>query len=171
MTILALFAALILIAVATASVYNGGLPNPSVVRKRRVVDTYSAEAVAAGTFTGSAVEVPRGARNIKFHLESPAFDRTTGDETYDFKIQTSHDGGTTWHDVAGLAFTQIATASPSAEQIPTAANAPGVVLGRHVRAHLTSAGTTPIATVTIAMIYESTGAGGGEQFQANYQGG
>jgi len=136
-------------------------PNPANVQKRRVVDTYAAEAVAAGTFTGAAVEVPKGARRISFGIENVTADRGTGDETYDVKIQTSFDGGDNWVDVGGLAFAQIATASPSVTNIPSAANAPGVTIGDHVRAHLTSAGTTPILTATIAMYYESTGAGGG----------
>ena len=170
MSIFAIIFALGLIAALSATILNEP-PNPAVVRKRRVVDTYAAEAVTAGTFTGSAIEVPRGARRISFGVEGVTADRTTGDETYDLKIQTSFDGGTTWVDVNGLAFTQIATATPTVTNVPSAANAPGVTLGRKVRAHLTSAGTTPILTAVIAMYYDSTGEGGGEQYSPAYYGG
>jgi hypothetical protein len=128
--------------------------NPSQMRvKRKTIDTYAAEAVAAGDFNGPSVEVPRGAQNICFKVEGITADRTTGNETYDIDIQGRQSPDGAWVDIPGLSFTQIATASPAGEQLPTAANAGNLAIPRYVRAQMTSAGTTPILTCGVYMEY------------------
>lgn len=129
------------------------------VQKRLLLDTYTAEAVAAGTFDGSAIQVPRGAQNIRFYVDGILFDRTTGDETYTFKIQGRQYSDQSWVDVPSCGFTAIA-ATTGSEIVPSAANAPGVIVPRWIRVRLTSAGTTPIATAKIWMLYDlPSGAG------------
>lgn len=133
--------------------YNRPFINPSSIpAKAKTLDTYSAEAVAAGSFYGAAVEVPRGAENIRFVVEGTLFDRGSGDETYTFKIQGRQHPDHSWVDIPGLTFTTI-SATSGFEQLPTAANAPGVTVPRYVRVVLTTVGTTPIATATIRMLY------------------
>jgi hypothetical protein len=128
--------------------------NPAqMVNKDRLLDTYAAEAVAAGTFDGAAIQVPRGAQNIRFRLEGTLFDRTTGNETYDFKVQGRMRSSQEWADIPSCAFTQVA-ATTAHEIVPSATNAPGVIVPRWVRVRLTSAGTTPIATAKIWMLYD-----------------
>lgn len=128
--------------------------NPAqVISKSKLLDTYAAEAVAAGTFDGDAIQVPRGAQNIRFHLVGTLFDRTTGDETYTFKIQGRHRSSDSWTDVPSCAFTTI-SATTGAEIVPSATNAPGVIVPRWIRVRLTSVGTTPIATAKIYMLYD-----------------
>ncbi len=166
MTPLALLIALAVIGMAA----NMAATNPSVVRKTKLLDTYAAEAVEAGVFTGSSIELPRGAENVKFSLDGTLFDRGTANETYTFKIQGRNSSSEGWQDIAGAAFTTV-SATTASEQVPTAANAPGVVIPRFVRVHLTTVGTSPIATCKIYALYDDTGRQGGRQYQANYQGG
>lgn len=129
------------------------------VSKRKLLDTYAAEAVAAGTFDGASVQVPRGAQNIRFRVDGILFDRTTGDETYTFKIQGRMASDENWVDVPSCGFAAIA-ATTGSEIVPSAANAPGVIVPRFIRSRLTSAGTTPIATAKIWMTYDlPSGAG------------
>jgi hypothetical protein len=142
---------------------------PIVVDKSKVLDTYSAEAVAAGSFYGPAVEVPRGATDIRFQVDGTLFDRTTGDETYTFKIQHRASPSHSWVDVPSAAFTTI-SATTGYEQVPTAANAPGVSVARWVRAVLTTVGTSPIATAVVRMLYRLP-AGAGLQYESGEVGG
>lgn len=123
------------------------------ILKSKLLDTYSAEAVAAGTFDGDAVFVPRGAQNIRFYLDGILFDRTTGDETYTFKIQGRMRSSDSWVDIPSCGFTTI-SATNGSEIVPSASNAPGVILPRFIRVRLTSVGTTPIATAKIWMLYD-----------------
>lgn len=123
------------------------------VLKSKLLDTYAAEAVAAGTFDGASVQVPRGAQNIRFYLDGILFDRGSADETYTFKVQGRMRSSDSWVDVPSCAFTTI-SATTGAEIVPSAANAPGVVLPRNIRVRLTSVGTTPIATAKIWMLYD-----------------
>lgn len=143
--------------------------NPSPTAKSMLLDEYSAEAVAAGSFYGSAMEVPRGAQNIKFSVEATTLDRTTGDETYTFKIQTRAGPNHEWSDLDGATFSTISATSGS-EQKPADSDAPGVVPQRFVRAVLTTAGTTPIATAKVWMHYDLP-YGAGKEYQAEYLGG
>lgn len=147
------------------------LPNPSSVTKSKVIDTYAAEAVAAGSFYGDEVEVPRGAFNFKFSLTGTLFDATTGDEDYQFFIQGRDGPNGNWFDIPGLAFTLREGVTSGDETVPSAANAPGVVLPRYIRAKLVTVGTTPIATATVTMHYESSGRGGGKDASPGYVGG
>lgn len=144
---------------------------PQMIEKSRLVDSYAAEAVAAGSFYGAAVEVPRGAEDIRFVLEPGTYDRSTGDETYNFYIQGRAKPTDDWVLIPGLSFTQVASATPAGEILPTAANAPGVVIPRWVRAMLTSAGTTPIATCKIKMLYRMAPTGCGTQYESGEIGG
>jgi hypothetical protein len=169
MTFFVLLIALAVIGLSTANIV--GFPNPSTVRKSKTIDTYAAEAVAAGTFTGAVHEVPRGAYAIQFRLEGTLFDATTGDEDYQFFIQGSDAPDGVFVDLPGLAFTLREGLTAGDEIVPTAANAPGVYVPRFVRAKLVTLGTTPIATATVKMTYESSGQGGGTEYQAGYQGG
>lgn len=143
--------------------------NPSVAKKQKTLVEYAAAAQAAGTFAGASVEVPRGASNIKFSLDGELFDRTTGDETYTYKIQTRAKSSDGWQDVAGAAFTTIAAVSGS-QQVPSPANAPGVVIQRYIRTHLTTVGNTPINTSKIVMLYDLD-VGPGLDANINYYGG
>ena len=128
------------------------MSNPSTALKSKTLDTYAAEAVAAGTFTGSAIEVPRGAQDISFQLDGTLFDRGTGNETYTFKVQGRDNSAHGWVDLPGCAFTTIEDTTGQ-QQLPTAANAPGLTVPKYIRVHLTSVGTTPIATAVIRMRY------------------
>ena len=69
----------------------------------------------------------------------------TGSPTLDVVIQHSIDDGTNWHDVAGLTFTQVASASaPVAElKLPT-----GTIAGT-LRVKYTIAGTNPSFTFSV----------------------
>ena len=128
--------------------------NPSNMPvKSKVIDTYAAEAVAAGTFTGASVEVPRGAQNIRFAVEGTLFDATTGDEDYQVFIQGRNDPSHGWVDVPGLTFTLREGVTSGDEIRPTASDAPGVIVPRYVRAKLVTLGTTPICTATVRMLY------------------
>lgn len=122
--------------------------NPALPVKSKLIDEYDAEAVAAGSFNGPAVELPRGIQNAKFSVEATVLDRTTGDETYTFKIQGRNSPSEEWVDIDGLSFTTISATSGSEEK-PADSDAPGVTLRRWVRAVLTTAGTTPIATAKV----------------------
>lgn len=144
--------------------------NPSVITKRKVIDTYAAEAVAAGDFNGASHELPRGAQNIRFSIEDTLFDATTGDEDYQFRLQTRDASSDSWRDVPGMEGTLREGVTSGDEVLPTAANAPGVVTGRYVRAQLTTVGTTPIATATLAVLYDLP-AGPGLDAGIEYKGG
>lgn len=144
-------------------------PNPSVLTKQKDLDEYAAEAVAAGAFNGDSVEIPRGAKNVKFVLDGTLFDRTTGDETYTFKVQGRNKSTDGWHDISGCGFTTVA-ATTASEQVPSAANAPGVVFPRFVRVVLTSVGTTPIATAVVRMLWDGE-TGPGKDAGIGYLGG
>ena len=117
MTMIALLIALGVIYLATANIV--GFPNPATVRKSKTIDTYSAEAVAAGSFYGAVHEVPRGAYNIQFRLEGTLFDATTGDEDYQFFIQGSDDKNGNFVDLPGLAFTLREGVTSGDEVVPT----------------------------------------------------
>jgi hypothetical protein len=133
--------------------------NPSAkALKTKTIDSWAAEAIAAGTVYGSAVEVPRGACNISFSSELTLLDRSTADETYTVKVQHRNDPSHSWVDVPGLTFTTV-SATTGYEQLPTAANAPGVRLKKYVRGAMTTVGTTPIATGTLRMAYTNRGPG------------
>lgn len=69
----------------------------------------------------------------------------TGSPTLDVIIQQSVDDGTNWHDVAGLTFTQVASAAaPIAElKVPT-----GKIAGA-LRVKYTIAGTNPSFTFSV----------------------
>jgi hypothetical protein len=120
--------------------------------KTKTIDSWAAEAIAAGTVYGSAVEVPRGAQNINFSQELTLLDRGTGDETYTVKVQGRNDPSHSWVDIPGLAFTTV-SATSGYQQLPTQANALAMTLPRFVRGAMTTVGTTPIATGTLRMRY------------------
>ncbi len=140
------------------TVVNNPVPALTAL-KSKLVDSWVAEAMAAGTHNGPSVEIPRGADNISFSLGTITADRTTGDETYDVKLEGRMSPDEGWSRLSGLAFTQIATASPAGEQLPTAANAPGLRLPRFIRTAVVTAGTTPVLTAYLYMWYRSTGPG------------
>ncbi len=145
-------------------------PNPSVVHKRKVIDTYAAEAVAAGDHNGASHEMPRGATNIRMSIEDTLFDATTGAEDYQFRLQTRAGSGDSWRDVPGMEGTLREGVTSGDEVVPSAANAPGVAIDRFVRAQLTTIGNTPIATATIALLYD-VGEGPGLEHRPEYKGG
>jgi hypothetical protein len=63
----------------------------------------------------------------------------------DVKLQTSPDGGTTWVDLTGAAFTQVTVTSASeAIVVPNG--------GTHVRASFTVTGATPDYTVKVTFV-------------------
>ena len=142
---------------------------PGMVEKFLLLDEYAAEAVAAGSFYGASVEIPRGAENIRFKLDGTLFDRGTADETYTFAIQGRNHSDEAWADLPSLVFTTI-SATTGAELLPTAATAPGIYVPRFVRVRLTSVGTTPIATAKIWAYFHLRG-GAGKQYQSGYLGG
>ena len=133
--------------------------NPAnMARKTKTIDSWSAEAVAAGTHTGSAVEVPRGAQNISFTQEFTVLDVGTGDEDYTLTVEGRDDPNHSWVPIPGLAFTMVdgtAGATSAYQQLPTAANAPGVRVPRYVRGSLLTVGTTAIVTGTLRMHYSA----------------
>ena len=98
---------------------------------------------------------PRSVREYTCVIGVESLDETTGDETYDIAIQGRQSPDGAWVTIPGLSFTQIATASPAGEQLPTAANAGNLAIPRFVRAQMVSAGTTPILTATIVMEYSA----------------
>lgn len=118
------------------------MTNPRSAVKRKVL---LASATKTANENGSAVDV-RGVENAKFYA---SFGTVSG--TWDLKIQGRHTSSDAWTDIPGLTFTQVTGATT--EQLPTAANAPGVVLPRYIRYVLTetSAGS---AVVEIGMFYE-----------------
>lgn len=140
--------------------------NPSAIRKSALLFQ---DVVATASRNSTPVEVPRGAENIQFVLEGVLFDRTTANETYDYKIQHAPTSDGSFVDVPGCTFTQIAAVS-GGQQLPTSANAPGLVLQRFVRVVATYAGTTPIATANVRMVYINN-LGPGRQHDFNEVGG
>ncbi len=151
------------------------MSNPKTKIKSKVIDTWAAEALAAGTHYGPSVEVPRGAEDISFSSEMTVLDETTGDEDYTFFVQHRNSSQHSWVTIPGATFTQVVgdvgVDETQSEQKPTAANAPGLTVKRFVRSGVLTAGTTPVVTGNIRMDYNSSGVGGGKQHQANYQGG
>ena len=133
--------------------------NPAnMARKSKVIDSWAAEAMAAGTFNGESVEVPRGAQNISFSQELTLLDVGTGDEDYQLFVEGRDDPSHSWVRIPGLAFTLVdgtAGATSAYEQLPTAANAPGVRVPRYVRGSMVTVGTTPITTGTLRMQYSA----------------
>lgn len=125
--------------------------NPSVARKTHRLHTYTAITASENS---AAFVLPRGARNVKFSKVDTLNDRTTANETYDAKIQTRRTSADSWEDVAGCAFAQVA-ATTGSEQVPSATNAPGVVLKNQVRVALTLAGNTPISTGYVDVSYDA----------------
>lgn len=143
--------------------------SPAVIEKSQLLDSYAAEAVAAGSFYGDAVELPRGAQRVRFKLDGILFDRTTADETYTFKIQGRMKSSEEWVDIPSCGFTTISAVS-GAEIVPAASVAEGVEIPRFVRVVLTSVGTTPIATAKVYAIY-NLGGGAGLEHRPEYLGG
>ena len=134
--------------------------NPAnMARKSKVIANLAAEALTVGMEYGAAVEVPRGAQNISFSLEMSVLDETSGDEDYTFGIQGRDSPDHAWVPIPGLLFTQvvgdIGVDETAYEQLPTAANAPGVRVPRFVRWSSLAAGTTPVATGFIRMLYSA----------------
>lgn len=130
------------------------------VKKKKTIDTWSAEEMAAGTHYGPAVEVPRGSTNHKFALGGITADRGNGDEKYDVELQGRMSPSDDWVDLEGTAFTQIATASPAGEVKPTAANSPGFYVPRYIRTKVVTEGTTPILTANLVMWYDQPAGAG-----------
>lgn len=143
---------------------------PTNVWRAKLLDEYAAEAVAAGSYYGASVEVPRGAEDLRFYVEGTLFDRTQGDETYTFAIQGRNSSSESFVDIPSLVFTTI-SATTGAEVLPTAATAEGISVPRFIRVRLTTVGSTPIATAKIWMWYTLNTGGPGRQYQANYYGG
>lgn len=149
--------------------------SPSTIEKFKEIDAYAAEAVAAGTFYGASHEVPRGAEDIRFKLDATVLDETSGDEDYTFGIQGRDHSGESWAPLPGFQFAQI-TGSIGVDEtgyeiVPSASNAPGGAVTRFVRATLLTAGTSPIATAKIWMLWRQNSMGAGKQYQSGYLGG
>lgn len=117
---------------------------------------------------GEAIDA-RGIENASFALELTTLDNTTGNETYDAKIQGRAGPDGTWTDIPGLTFTQVTGATSGGSMVPTAANAPGVKLPRFLRVAMTLGGTTPIATGRVVMYADRNIQG--KQYEAEYMGG
>ena len=122
----------------------------SVAQKFKIIDDRRTTAITAST-NGSSVDA-RGMVDPKFVLVGVTVDQTT-DETYDVKIQGRAKSTDEWADIAGLAFTQQDTSTSYSEQLPTAANAPGVVIPRYIRVVHTLAGTTPSFAGYVGVYY------------------
>lgn len=148
------------------------MTNPAVRSRSKVIDTWAAEALAAGTHYGPSVEVPRGAEDIDFTSEMTVLDETSGDEDYTFFVQHRNSSEHAW--VTFLSFTKvvgdIGVDETQYEQKPAASDAPGTKVKRFVRSGVLTAGTSPIATGNIRMGY-SLPRGPGLEHQPNYQGG
>lgn len=131
--------------------------NPLVAAKTKTIDTWAAEALAAGTHTGPAVEVPRGAQDISFTEEWTVCDQTTGDEDYTLTIEGREDPSHSWIPIPELVFTKVTgdvgVDETGYERKPTAANAAAMTVPRYVRTSVLTAGTTPVLTGTVRMHY------------------
>jgi hypothetical protein len=94
------------------------------------------------SFNGPALDLGKGyapgglGTPLAAVVNVTAIDRTTGDETYVFKIQQSADGSTGWEDI-GPATTTTVVGSVVAK---------GLCTSRFVRLVLTPGGTTPSIT-------------------------
>jgi hypothetical protein len=105
----------------------------------------TAFASAARTTTANSEAFDVGdSTNLVAYLSVTAASGTT--PTLDVKFQDSPDGGTTWFDIAGLAFTQ-ATGATSEVKVATR------VYSKTVRCVATIAGTTPSFTFSVRFFF------------------
>ena len=101
-----------------------------------------ASATKTATFSGAALDLGQGyapgglGRLLAAVVTVTAIDRTTTDETYNFKLQESADGSTGWTDIGFNVATTVVGVIV----------AKGVVTTRYIRLVATLAGTTPSVT-------------------------
>lgn len=145
--------------------------NPTVNQKSKIISTVttiSADTVdcdeAAGYF-----EIPRGAENVKFtFLATLNTGYSAGSAFFKGYIVGAHSPGDTFTRVAGCVTGELVV--DVAQQVPTAADAPGVVLPRFVKVEWDETGTMTSFTATCRIEYDLP-AGAGRDGSPGYLGG
>lgn len=145
--------------------------NPAVLSKSKVISTV--EAITADTIDADDprgyYEIPRGARNIRFtFLATTNAGFSTGTNFFVGRILGADDPSGTFTRVAGLETAELVV--DVAQQVPSAANAPGVALPRFIKVEWDETGTITDFDATCRIHYELP-QGPGRQYEANELGG
>lgn len=118
--------------------------NPASAMKSRVIESVTGK---SASYTGLVIIDTRGMQDVSFLFETPAM--TSGD-TNNYMTPTvmgSDQRTGTFAAVPGLASTTKFTGSTVTEILPSAANAPGVVLPRFIRVDWAETGSVTSAAL------------------------
>lgn len=160
---------LITLLVALLSLLPGLSPRAgaAVGLRSKLLDTVTT--ISASEDDGTAVDL-RGMKNVSFHVLATL--NTGFVSTTNFFVCTILGSNTetgTYVPIAGLTTAELVV--DVGQHIPSASNAPGVILPRWIKVRWTETGTMTSFTATCRMYYDMDETGPGKQYSSGYQGG
>lgn len=143
------------------------LDRPSPVLRSRLLDTVTG---ISATETDSTAVDTRGMRSINFvFLSTLNTGYSAGTVYFKGSIVGSPTQYGTYTPVPGLETAELVV--DVGQTVPSAANAPGVILPRWIKVKWTETGSMSSFTGTCRMFYEMDPTGPGKQYSADYLGG
>ncbi len=161
----------LLLLLTTLVVMGAGPVNPTVQTRSAVISTVTT--IAATTIDADAAagyyEIPRGAENISFtFLSTLNTGFSTGSVFFTGQIVGSDDPSGTFTPIEATLTAELVV--DVGQTLPTAANAPGLVLPRFIKVKWTETGSMTSFTGTCTIRYNLR-TGAGRQYAANNLGG